>query len=419
MKNSLLVKTLLLAGVMGGGLAARALDIKGFSLSQLGSHRYDAAPEGQPKTDAQNAVDYMYSLGARHVNLTPEARMSDFHSNIIQPLTPLAQRTEERTRLMRLISYIKSKGMTVGLRPIILVERKPGFESKWHGNIQPTDPMAWFDSLRSYLDTYATIARIAGVEEFTVGAELYSMTVGLEDQWPQQPFGFPREWALIVKDLKTKLGAKTRIMYDINYTDETANSDGTGASGGEIERWRYRLVDLKPNPANPRTMDAKSQQAWTQLKDLWLSLDMVGIDMYRSLLPRGQAAPSDYAALVAKLEQRASQFATDIDSKLLDIETAVGAPKRIIIKEIGFKSCSGCFTDPFLYDDARREVNVVHQAASYEAFLNAFVKPNWAWLAGINWWDIAVDPARGGASDPGFTVRGKTQTEEVLKKGWN
>ena len=219
----------------------------------------------------------------------------------------------------------------------------------------------------------------------------------------------------MIRDLKTKLGPDIRVMYDINYTDRTTNDDGTGASGGEIERWRYRLVDLKPKPGQPR--DARTL-AWEQLRDLWLELDRVGIDMYRSLMGRSEVVPAAYSDLVIKLQHRAEQYASDLDSMLFEIETAVGKPKRIVIKELGFKSCTGCFIDPFIYDDPRREVNVPHQAAAYQAFFNAFVQAGWSWLAGVAFWDISTDPARSGEHDPGFSPRGKTQTEDVIRRGW-
>jgi hypothetical protein len=256
---------------------------------------------------------------------------------------------------------------------------------------------------------------MAGVEEFTVGAELYSMTVGLEDQWAQQPFGFPREWTLLIQEIKAKLGNHIRIMYDINYTDQTANDDGTGASGGEIERWRYRLVDLKPKEGAPETAHT---QAWKQLRDLWKEIDVVGVDIYRSLISAQDKAPEDYNALVSKLQVRAEEFASDLDSKLLEIETATGIKKKIILKETGFKSCTGCFLDPFKYDDPKDTVNISHQAAAYQAIFSAFVAPEWPWLHGIAFWDISVDPARSGIQDPGFSPRGKAQTEEVIRAGW-
>lgn len=414
MKNIIRTSLILVSGIAAmmtlglyGSDASASLPVRGFSLTQTAAFPYDAALSGQAKTPAQEAVDYAETLGANHINLTPIATMPSVTSSSIIPVTPPGgTRAIERQRYSRLIQYIHSKKMTVGIRPIILIDSAVASPTRWHGNIQPDNPAAWFESLRSYLDIYANIARATEVEELTIGAELYSMTVGLEDQWAKYPFGFPREWTVLLRDMKAKFGGKTRVMYDINYTDKTRNNDGTGPSGGELERWRYRLVDLKNDPS------------WSQMRDFWLEIDVVGLDIYRSLFPRNTEIPTSDAALLHELRIRADQYATDIDSKLFDIETAVNHSKQIIIKEVGFKSCYTCFIDPFLYDDARNTAYIPHQALAYQAVMDAFVKPMWPWLMGITFWDIATDPSRSGVLDPGFSPRGKPQTEDVIRKGW-
>jgi hypothetical protein len=280
--------------------------------------------------------------------------------------------------------------------------------------------------MRTYLDFYVGVIRAVNrqnliVTEFTVAAELFSMTVGTELLWPEQPYGFPREWTILITDIKEKLkratGDQVRVMYDINYTDASENDDGTGASGGELERWRYRLVDLGPGSQLYETK-AEVREAWSQLKDLWDAIDVAGIDNYRSLSPRNASYPDDFAGLVAHLGRLADQHARDIDNALFDIETAVGTPKNVILKEIGYKSCTGCFTEPFSYDDPRLEVNIKHQAAAYQAVFNAFVKPKWSWFMGISFWDVSTNPMRAGNSDPGFAPIGKGLTEDVIRAGW-
>jgi len=392
-------------------LASSKLEVKGFNLTQLGDHVYDANPSGD-KTEAQKAVDYIYELGGRHIVLIPEARMESVTGSAIVPQTPIGgERAKERARYIRLMKYITSKGMTVGIRPIILVDAK-GKKSKddWHGNIRPENPAAWFESLRSYLDIYINIAKAGGASEFTVAAELYSMVMGLDDAkiWKER-FGFPREWLQLVRDVKAKIPG-VRIMIDINYTDVAANKDGTGGTGGELERWRARLAD-----ANTKAKDLKG---WEVVRDLWKEIDVIGIDIYRSFLTKGQEVPKTFEPLVAAMTKRGDQFSGDIDNKLAEIETAVGFPKKIIVKEVGFKSCTNCFIDSYEYDDAAKEPNVLHQATAFQTFFDSFVKADWPWMMGVTFWDVAVDPARSGVKDPGFSPRGKKQTEDVIKKSW-
>ena len=59
-----------------------------------------------------------------------------------------------------------------------------GFKLWWHGNIQPEDPAAWFTSFRSYMEIYMEIGNLGRVEEFTIGAELESMSIGIGAEWP-------------------------------------------------------------------------------------------------------------------------------------------------------------------------------------------------------------------------------------------
>lgn len=398
---------------------AAGLEVRGFNLSQTEKFPYDAAPPGQEKTAAQKTIDKLYDIGVRHIVLNPIAQMKSQTTSFITPVTPAgAARAQERARYLRLIKYIHEKEMTVGIRPIVLLEADQGDRTLWHGNIKPQDPYAWFSSFRSYVDIYVNIARAGMVEEFTIGAELYSMTVGLEDQWPEQPYGFPREWTLLMREIKSKL-LNARLMYDSNYTDATAGSAGIGPSGGELERWRYRLVDLKPDPQKPQTITPANRAAWEQLRQFWDEIDVFGIDMYRSLIGENEQVPADYDQLVDLLESRTLQYATDIDTKLFEIELATGKSKKAMLKEVGFKSCTGCFRDPFLYDDPRREVNIAHQAAAYQAVFGAFVKPSWPWLLGISFWDAGTDPLRQGPRDPGFTPLGKKLTESVIRQGWS
>lgn len=394
--------------------------IAGFNLTEDGgSFLYDAANPGQPKTQAQVAVDQAKRLGANHIILNVRATMKGPFSTEIIPTTPPAERSKESMRIAKLVRYIQSQNMTVGLRPIFFVvgengefpyvEVKEDGSSKvwWHGNIQPSDPDRWFESFRVFLDHYITVARLAKVEEFTVGAELYSMTVGIEDQWEAHPYGFPGRWLELLRYVRAKL-PQARLMYDINFTDDTVNAGGLTAAGGEFERWRYRLVDLA-HPAN-----SEEYKIWSDLVSFWSELDAVGLDIYRSLASPNQVLPEEFDSLVSTLKNRADSYATQIDTALMQIEFTLEQAKPAIIKEIGFRSVEKGFIEPFAYAGTG-VVNLEHQAAAYKAIFAAFWAPQWPWFGGINWWDINVDPAKVGERDNGFSPVGKMKTEQVIQ----
>lgn len=393
--------------------------VAGFNLTETDGFLYDAAPAGGDKTLAQQAVDSAKSLGANHIILNVRATMKGPFSTEIIPVTAPAERSKEAIRMARLIKYIQSQGMTVGLRPIFFVvgpngefpyvQKQPNGTMKvwWHGNIQPNDPNRWFESFRVFLDVYITVAKMAKVDEFTIGAELYSMTVGIEDQWKEYPYGFPGRWLELLRYTRAKLPT-ARLMYDINFTDDSVNAGGLTASGGEFERWRYRLVDLA-NPSNP-----DEAKIWSDLVTFWKELDAVGLDIYRSLASYNQVLPNDFGSLVEALKARSDSYATQLDTGFMQIEFTLENHKKAIIKEIGFRSVDRGFIDPFAYAGSG-SVNIPHQAAAYQAVLASFWQPQWPWFQGINFWDIAVDPSKTGAADNGFSPVGKEATEKVVK----
>lgn len=390
----------------------------GFNLTETDDFHYDASVDGA-KTPAQVAVDHIKRLGGKHVELNVRARMITGTGTEIVPVTKPADRADEAKRMIRLMKYIKEQGMTVGIRPIFFVvgpngefpyyQIMPDGSRKhwWHGNIQPIDPDRWFDSFRTYLDVYITIASIGKADEFTIGAELYSMTVGIEDQWPEYQYGFPGRWITLLRYVKTKL-PQAMLMYDINFTDDSNSNAGFQKSGGELERWRYRLVDLA-NPTDPEEL-----KIWQDLVQFWRELDGIGIDMYRSLASRGQVPPTNYNDLVKLLRQRADSFASQLDTAWTEISLVTEIEKKFYFKEIGYRSVQNGFIDPFTYADNDPRVNITHQAAAYDAFLEAFWDAKWPWLGGVFFWDVSADPNKNTGKDSGFSPVNKKLTEEVI-----
>jgi hypothetical protein len=270
----------------------------------------------------------------------------------------------------------------------------------------------WFESFKQFHDIYLLIGKLNKVEEYTIGAELYSMTVGIEDQWDEFPFGFPGKWLQTLKYARSKLAPGTRIMYDINFTDDRASTNGElTAMGGELERWRYRLVDLA-NPADPA-----ERVIWEDLIAFWNELDAIGIDIYRSLASKEQKVPTNYKDLVAMLKMRADEYAGQLDTSVAEIESITGKAQNLIFKEAGFRSMDNGFINPFDYENGQGTYNEAHQAAAYEALYESFWVPRFPWFKGASFWDVSVAPSRNtGRGDTGFSPVGKPMTLAVLKK---
>lgn len=399
--------------------------VKGFNLTEYEGFEYDAnknATTDEEKTPAQIAVDKIHALGSNHIELNIRARMMGPNSNEIIPVSPANESSTELRKTARLMDYIHSKEMTVGIRPIFFVlgpngefpfieETPEGPKTWWHGNIQPANPDSWFLSFQNYLDRYMLVAKFGKADYFTIGAELYSMTVGLEDQWPEQPFGFPGQWLKLLRYTKAKLSSVgTKIVYDINFTDDSNTGDsGLLKSGGELERWRYRLVDLA-DPTDPAEFEI-----WQQLVQFWTELDFIGIDMYRSLAENVDDTPQGFESIVPYLQKKSDAYAAQLDTTLLEIEITLDVQKKAILKEIGYRSVDNSFVDPFSYADGEGVYNEEHQAAAYRAIFESFWAPGFDWFEGIAFWDIPVDPKPQGQGDTSFSPLGKPLTEAQIK----
>lgn len=443
MKHLALIATLL-ASVHAG--AAILKPIKGFNLTEIGVHHYDAAERGAPKMEAQIIVDKLYALGVRHIALSPRAYMRDPKQSEVVPMTPPEDRVSERAGYLRLIEYIHSLGMTVGIRPLLFVvddilnpyievgRPRPTGHVWWHGNIMPANPTAWFESWREYLNLYIPIAQRANVEEFTLGAELHSMTVGMEGYpAPYNSCGFPWEWVNVLKFVRAQLPG-VRLMYDINYTDDTVHVGQILTQGGEFAQWCGRLAHPSfplphlpveetggqiPTPVLPPVLPAgtppEEGACWAGLMTFWRGLDAVGIDFYRSLATAEYHMPESCDDTTLVLKETSDRFASQIDNCLFEIGHINGRDKELIIKDTGYRSVLRGYLDPFLYAGAG-EFNACHQSASYDAIFLSFWVPRWPWFRGIVWWDASVNMDLHGAHDVGFSPLGKPQTELVLKK---
>lgn len=396
-----------------------AQTVKGFNLTEMEGFEFDASLSGE-KTSAQIVVDEAKRLGSNHIVLNVRGKMIGPFSNDIVPVTSTGPVSQEAAKMVKLIRYIKSQGMSVGIRPIFFVVGPNGefpyvssiedgtLKTWWHGNIRPQNPHLWFESFQRFLDRYLTMAKLGKVEEFTLGAELYSMTVGIEDQWVEHPHGFPGNWNRLLKYVRSKLGANVRLMYDINFTDATDLSTQLGKSGGELERWRYRLVDLA-DPSDPQ-----EYQIWQDLVEFWNGLDAIGIDMYRSLAFKNEDLPKDKEQLQLLLNKRARAYGDQLDLIALEISVVTGTNRPFIFKEVGFRSVDNAFIEPFTYSTANGLLNHLHQAMGYQALFEGLWLPGYEWFQGIVFWDLSTNPKLHGPNDRGFSPIGKQSTESVI-----
>lgn len=378
---------------------------------QSWGYTVDSTPQGER---VKNLVIRLKALGFNHLTFNVRAKMVTGQSAEILSFVPLSEQSTEERLLEETVDFAHANGFTTGIRPILLVVGPRGEfpytkngVTWWHGNIEPRDRTQWFASLTAFHERYLRLAARKKMAQYTIGAELHSMTTGLGERRPKRPRGEPAKWTELVRYAKSILGSSAEVVYDVNYTDQYVLEDGTRKLGGEFEQFRFELTREYRKP-----QDLKFQN---DLREFWASLDLIGIDMYRALSSRRSGHPSDLTALASRLRTRADSHATQLDTSLLEIEVATGESKNLELKEIGYRSVEGSFVDPASYESSGGRLSVLHQAGGWMAILDAFLVAEWPWFKGVHVWETNVDRDHTDSRDLGFSPLGKPESEAVFQ----
>jgi hypothetical protein len=123
-------------------------------------------------------------------------------------------------------------------------------------------------------------------------------------------------------------------------------------------------------------------------------------------------------SLTNALRDTSDRYASQLDNVFVEIESVVGKPKTVIFKEVGFRSITKGFVNPFEYVSSEGEPNPAHQAAAYRAFFKSFQEANFPWYKGVIFWDVSVNPLTQGPRDQGFTPLGKSETEKEIREAF-
>lgn len=379
---------------------------------------FNITEEGEPysyssalKTDhGGKLIDEAHRLNGQAIIFNIRAHMKGAKTSVLTPA--VADIASEVAGIKFLIKRARSYNMKIGLRPIVLVlgpngefPYREGDKTWWHGNIRPADPKAWVQAFGQFVDLYLSKFSQDEIDIITLGSELQSMMVGMGDTESAFRIGVPEAWLPLIQKVKAQF-PRAAVTYDINFSE--TNVVLTESVGGEFERWKYGLTELKNSSSG--TLQKKHKA----LVEIWKTLDFIGLDFYRYLARSKNEVPADYNAMVERLAKTAATHATQIDNNIFEIEMNLGVSKKLVIKEIGYKSSSYCFINPASYTDQDRPVNIPHQAGAYQAIANAFIKPNWGWYAGAHLWDLSMTPNKMGPNDSGFSPIGKPLTEKIL-----
>lgn len=143
--------------------------IRGITIGPIENSRHP--DKGYGTAASARAIDESARMGATWVSLTPFGRTWDLKPTGID-LTFEAPFGENRKNILRAMNQAHARGLKVLLVPHLWVET-----GGWRALIDPGDEAAWkrwTDAYRSFVLTWAEVAREGAAEMFSVGVELRS-----------------------------------------------------------------------------------------------------------------------------------------------------------------------------------------------------------------------------------------------------
>ena len=352
-------------------------------------------------------------LGIDTVIFNFRGHMVTGYSNEVFSTVPRELWADEERELEKTVRFAQSLGLKVAFRPILLVIGPKGefpYEENgrywWHGVIRPTEPAKWFESYFYFHEHYLKMAAKWNVAWYSVGAEMHSLTSGMGSRDLSWRFGYPQLWTELLEKARDIVGTQVQLTYGINYTDQYVQENGERTWGGEFEQWRYHLVEKMDSP------EGKMHQK--QLRDLWRSLDFIGIDFYRALGSESTVYPKDFLQLSQMLAGQMASYEPQLSRTMSRVNAVTQSAKQLAIQEVGYRSVEKGFVSPYLYEDDKTPINYMHQAAAWQAFLNIIWRPSLSWFRGVGIWQVLVDEDADLAINGGFSPLGKDITEAVL-----
>jgi hypothetical protein len=179
-------------------------------MPQLGINVYWLANAKDPadviNAKARRIINYAIGLNANSIVLSFPFYTYSITSNALYA----SVQTPSPAHIALFLKEAAASGVRVTLRPILnednLVVENP---NAWRGDIEPTDPGAWFTSYQQLLMPYATVAAAGHAETFVVGTELNSV-----EQDPR--------WPALIQNIRSVFTGE--LAYDENF-DEFQQKD--------------------------------------------------------------------------------------------------------------------------------------------------------------------------------------------------
>jgi len=290
-------------------------------------------PNGYVSAISKSSLNALRSTGANYVALIVFWKLDSHTSNTVYP-DPKATPTD--AAVIAAINDIHARGMSVMLKLHLTYGDN-------NGNVEPTDPAAWFASYATMCNHYAQIAQDNGVELFCVGNEL-------------------------------------NVLDTSNYS-----------------LWNTLISGVRAIYSGPLTYAAAEWSDSYRQVPFWGLLDYVGINAY---FPLSTAQTPSVADLVTGWSSYNVGTVRNWTQEIETLQATVNKP--VIFTEIGYRSIDYAAKNPS--NDYVEPYNGLGQANCYEAALRVFA--NKPWFAGIFWWGWSPANA-GGAGNTDYTPQNK------------
>lgn len=184
---SFLAAAAMLGCTVGSGTAVSdAQAQRGFALI------WDAGYDGP---QLQQSFREMANVGATWVQFTPTWGQQASTATAIAPTA----RTVSDADQERAIALAHEQGLKVFLKPHIEL---PNPENESRSTVRPNDRDAWFASYKAFISHYADMAQRTGVEQFSVGSELGSMS------------GDRAQWLILIREVRSRYSGTVLYAAD-------------------------------------------------------------------------------------------------------------------------------------------------------------------------------------------------------------
>lgn len=284
------------------------------------------------------------------------SNVASFIANVYQN-TPTSNTvnldTTQDSALQSIISKAHSRFLKTVLVLFIWVN-----DGSWRGNINPTNPTAWFQSYRSAVNYYAQLANTSKVDLYLIGSELENLK------------GYTSEWETTISEVRTRYTGM--LSYNTN--------------------WWY----------DSTTYNAVKSATWMA------KLDYVGVSGFFELTTINNPTRND---LKLAWNGTGSFAARPGRNTVLDLKGLSDTFRRpILFTEVGYRSVNGANKQPWSWQSLPASDNLfddIEQNDLYDTVFQVF--GGQSWFHGTLWWSWRTNPD-GGSGDMGYSPRGKPAT---------